>query len=30
MTVDGVHAVDDLPRTANGKTNRRLLEELAQ
>lgn len=29
MTVDGVHAVESLPRTANGKTNRRLLEEIA-
>jgi amino acid adenylation domain-containing protein len=29
MTVDGVHAVASLPRTANGKTNRRLLEEIA-
>lgn len=29
MTVDGVHAVTSLPRTANGKTNRKLLEEIA-
>lgn len=29
MTVDGVHAVTSLPRTPNGKTNRRLLEEIA-